>query len=89
LKSKEQEVKMPAYVVETNISTDEAIEAAVKSFGRGGLGLKLVDRDACCARFEGSGGRVFVKAATGEKTTVDLETHEWEYHVKRFIQRIA
>jgi hypothetical protein len=80
---------MSAYAVETKMSTDEAVEAAVKYFGETGLGLDLVDRDPCCARFEGGGGHVSVRVETGEKTTVNLETREWDFHVKRFMQSIA
>ena len=79
---------MAAYGVETKMSTDEAIEAAVKYFGEGGLGLDLVDRDPCCARFEGGGGHVFVRANAGEKTMLDLETREWDRQVSEFLSRI-
>jgi hypothetical protein len=79
---------MAAYAVETKLSTDEAIEAAVRYFGKNGVGLDLVDRDACCARFEGGGGYVSVTTETGEKTTVNLETREWDFPVKRFMQSI-
>jgi hypothetical protein len=80
---------MPAYTVETKLSTDEAIAAAVRYFGESGVGLDLVSRDACCARFEGGGGFVSVTAETGKKTTVDLETREWDFPVKRFMQSIG
>ena len=80
---------MAAYGVETKMSTDEAIEAAVKYFGEGGLGLDLVDRDPCCVRFEGGGGHVFVRANAGERTMLDLETREWDIPVKRFMRKVA
>jgi hypothetical protein len=79
---------MPLYSVETELSTDEAIQKAVKYFGPGGLGLRLVDQESCCADFEGGGGHVSVRAITDETTTVNLETREWDYHVKQFMRQL-
>jgi uncharacterized protein (AIM24 family) len=80
---------MTAYSVETKLSSEEAIEAAVTYFGEGGLGLRAEEQGPCCAYFEGGGGFVRVTVSEGEKrTTVDLETREWNYQVKRFMQEI-
>jgi hypothetical protein len=80
---------MAAYSVETKLSPEKAIKTAVAYFGEGGLGLKAGEQEPCCAHFEGGGGFVHVTASEGEKqTTVNLETREWDYHVKQFMHKI-
>jgi hypothetical protein len=83
------EVSMPLYSVKTDMSTDEAIKTAVEYFGEGGVGLELINQDACCADFEGGGGHISVRVVSGEKTEVNLETREWDYPVKQFMRRIS
>ncbi|MFQ6100440.1 MAG: hypothetical protein ACE5OS_04315 [Anaerolineae bacterium] len=81
---------MARYSVETKLSPEEAIERATAYFGEGGLGLKAVEENPCCVSFEGGGGHVTVTASTGEKkTTVELETREWDYHVKQFMGKLG
>jgi len=81
---------MARYSVETKLGAEEAIEKATAYFGEGGLGLAVVQQGPCCVSFEGGGGHVYVTAVTGEKmTTLDLETREWDYHVKRFMREVA
>ncbi len=81
---------MPRYGVETKLSPEEAIKAAVACFGEGGLGLKAEEQGPCCVYFEGGGGFVRVTASQeAERTTVDLETREWDYHVKRFVRQVG
>jgi len=81
---------MARYSVETKLDPEEAIRKAMAYFSEGGLGLKLIEQDSCCAYFEGGGGHVYVTAVTGDKgTVVDLETREWDYHVRRFMQRVG
>lgn len=81
---------MGLYSVETEIGPEEAIERAIAYFGKGGLGLELTDQKPCCVYFEGGGGHISVIVTMGEKkTTVQLETREWDYHVKRFMQKVG
>lgn len=81
---------MARYGIETKLGAREAIEKATAYFGEEGLGLTVVEQDSCCVRFEGGGGHVSVTAGPGEKTsTLDLETREWDYHVKRFMRELA
>ncbi|MCK5559904.1 MAG: hypothetical protein KAJ51_04900, partial [Thermoplasmata archaeon] len=44
--------------------------------------MKLIKRNKCCLSFEGGGGHVTVAAARckPDRTDVDLETREWDYH---------
>lgn len=81
---------MTRYSVETRLNPEEAIKAAVAYFGEGGLGLKAEEQGPCCVYFEGGGGFVRATASEGKKrTTVNLETREWDYHVKQFMQKIG
>ena len=81
---------MGAYSVETKLTPEEVIERAKAFFGAGTLGLDITDDSPCCANFVGGGGHVWVTASEEEKrTTVELETREWDYQVKEFMQRIG
>lgn len=81
---------MARYGVETKLSPEEVVKKAVAYFGEDGLGLKTEEQGPCCAYFEGGGGFVRVTVSEGGKrATVNLETREWDYHVKRFMQEIG
>ena len=73
------------YGTETKLSTSEVLNTAERYFGEGGLGLELTSRDDCCLSLSGGGGHVTVTVTEPERTTVDVETREWDYHVKKFI----
>ena len=81
---------MPRYSVETRLNPEQVIRKAIAHFGKGGLGLDLDgdDQSACCAYFEGGGGYVRVMVAGGKEATVELETREWDHHVKQFMRQI-
>ncbi|MBN1261144.1 MAG: hypothetical protein JXB35_10730 [Anaerolineae bacterium] len=78
------------YGVKTKMDSAAAIEKAIAYFGEEGLGLEVVEKSDCCAKFEGGGGfvNVFLDNKEG-KTEVTLETREWDYHVKKFMQEIG
>ena len=80
---------MARYYVETKQSSETVIEKAVAAFGEGGAGLEVTERSQCCVRFEGGGGHVFVTVSEGDKNKVDLETREWDYQVRQFMQRLG
>ena len=81
---------MARYGVETKLSPDETIAAAKAYFGTGGLGLESTDENPCCVNFEGGGGHVSVTVGeAGKKTSVELATREWDYHIKQFMRKIA
>jgi hypothetical protein len=76
---------------ESKFAPTEVLDRAVAFFGSDGVGLKLVNQDACCARFEGAGGYVYVQAADvddQEGSDVSIEGREWEHQIKQFIQQI-
>ena len=76
------------FSVESKLTPFDIVERAVAFFGKGGIGLVTVKKDKESASFEGGGGFVTITVCPGDKTTVDLQTREWEYQVKDFIQEI-
>ena len=81
---------MARYSVETKLSAEQAIAGAVAFFGEGGVGLDVTEQGDCCAYFVGGGGHVRVTVTAGDaRTTVELETREWDYDVKRFMRKLS
>lgn len=69
----------------------KVIDRAVSLFGPGGWGLEVVERDACCARFRGSGGFVIVQTeelAVGGKTKVVVQGREVEPAIREFLRAL-
>jgi hypothetical protein len=73
------------YGLETKLSTTEVLNRAEGYFGEGGLGLEVTSHDECCISLTGGGGHVTVTVTEGDKTSVDVETREWDYQVKKFL----
>lgn len=74
---------------ETKLSAEEIISLASDFFGREGAGLEEKSRNSCCITFEGGGGLVIVTLGEGEgKSSVDVETREWEYQAKEFLDKL-
>jgi hypothetical protein len=74
----------------TKLSPEKAIEKAVEFFGPEGYKLEVKEQSEGCATFEGGGGGVQVTAcAEGKETSVELESREWDYQVKEFINKIS
>jgi hypothetical protein len=74
---------------ESTHSTDEVMGSAADFFGPKGLGLEEKAHGACCVDFEGGGGYVSVTVVEGEnKRDVEVESKEWDYQVKRFLETI-
>jgi hypothetical protein len=76
---------------ESKLAPSEVVEKAVGFFGPSGAGLNVVDQGACCARFEGAGGYVFVQTADIDDqggSNVTIEGREWEYQIRQFIGEI-
>jgi hypothetical protein len=70
-------------------SPEEVIKRAVKYFGPEGYGLKVNDEGECCAEFEGGGGEVRVSATAEKKgSTVDVESREWDFQSREFLEKI-
>jgi hypothetical protein len=73
------------YGSKTRLSTSRVLAKAEEYFGAGGLGLEVTSRDNCCISLAGGGGHVTVTVSEGDKTSVDVETQEWDYQVKDFM----
>lgn len=73
------------YGTETKLSTSEVLDKSAEYFGEGGLGLEVTSRDECCISLTGGGGHVTVTVTEGDKTSIDVETREWDYQVKKFL----
>ena len=51
--------------------------------------MKETQRNPCCISFEGAGGYVAVTVSDEEaQRIVDVETREFEYQAKRFLERL-
>lgn len=71
--------------IHTKLSHQEVIERLKSFFGKGGLGLEIMEEASQCLNFEGGGGFVTATVCPEEgNTKIDLETQEWEYQVKKF-----
>jgi hypothetical protein len=54
------------------------------------VGLEVIDEHDTCVTLQGGGGHVSVLACAGEKkTTLDLETREWDYAVRQFMHEVS
>jgi hypothetical protein len=74
---------------QTKLEPNDIIERASKFFGDDGEKLQEKERNTCCITFEGAGGYVTVSVADEDKfRTVDVETREFEYQVKQFLEKI-
>ncbi|MCI0496523.1 hypothetical protein L0Z72_16085 [candidate division KSB1 bacterium] len=73
----------------TRLKPDEVVERASIFFGKGGEELQEKERGACCISFEGAGGYVTVSIVDEDKhRVVDVESREFEYPAKRFIETL-
>lgn len=74
---------------QTQLKPEDVIVRGVKFFGNEGEQLEEKERTACCVSFTGSGGFVTISVVDENKLrTVDIETREFEYQAKRFIQML-
>lgn len=78
------------YSVETKLDADAVYERAEAYFGPEGNGLEIIESTpGCCAHFETELGHVRVEIREGEKkTTVELETREYDIQVRDFMRQL-
>ncbi|MGE5258853.1 MAG: hypothetical protein ACM3KE_19430 [Hyphomicrobiales bacterium] len=73
----------------TRINRDEIIARASRYFGKGGEGLDETERGPCCVSFSGAGGYVTVMVVErSDQREVDIESREFEYQAKRFLESV-
>jgi hypothetical protein len=74
---------------ESKLKPEEAIKTAVAFFGPKGYGLEVKDEGSCCVTFEGGGGHVEVSATASKKgSSVDIESVEWDYQSRQFLDKL-
>jgi hypothetical protein len=74
---------------QTRSTPEEVIDRASKFFGNGGAVLEEKERNPCCISFEGGGGYVSISISDEEKQrVVEVESREYEYQVKRFLETL-
>jgi len=78
---------MAHYSVSSKLSPEKVMEKALAYFGE--LGLTVEEQEPCCAYLVGGGGHIRVSVAGSGRAEVDVETREWDYQVKEFLQRIV
>jgi hypothetical protein len=76
------------YEVQTYMTPQEVIEAAISFFGVD-LGLDLQSQGVGSLHFVGSGGHVTLTLKDEDPVAVELETREWDAQVEEFMARIA
>ena len=74
----------------TRLNRENIIEKASNYFGENGEGLTETGRNLCCISFEGIGGYISASIADDENgfRMVDVETREFEYQAKRFLEKV-
>jgi len=73
----------------TRLTTAEIIDKASTYFGKEGEGLEEKEHNMCCVSFEGAGGFVAVSVVDEDnRRMVDVETREFEYQAKQFLNTI-
>ena len=74
---------------QTRLKPADIIDRASDFFGEGGEALEEKVRNPCCISFEGAGGYVAVTVVDEDNhRMVDVETREFEYQAKRFLEKI-
>lgn len=75
--------------VKSKLNPEEVVKRAVNFFGPKGYGLEVKEQSESCAYFEGGGGGVEVTACKKEnETSVELQSREWDFQIKEFIDKI-
>jgi hypothetical protein len=74
---------------ESKLKPEEVIKRAKDFFGPKGYGLKVSQEEECYVYLVGGGGSVSVSASAGKKgSSVDIESVEWDYQTKEFLEKI-
>jgi hypothetical protein len=74
---------------ESRLKPEELIKKAIVFFGPEGYGLTVREKDKCNVYLVGGGGGVRVNTAASNKgSSVDIESVEWDYQTKEFLNKI-
>jgi hypothetical protein len=78
------------FEIETKLSAEEAMKRVKSFFGKGGLGLDIVEEQEACLKFSGGGGYVSATICeAGNKNKIELLSQEWEHQVKKFASDLS
>ncbi len=77
------------YEVSTGLTPRQALELAITHFGPQGAGLSIVSQTNLSLGFQGGGGHVAISAQAGKKTTLEIETREWDFAVREFMAQVS
>ena len=77
------------YEVTTGLTPRQALEQAIAYFGHGGMGLRVISQSPQGLVFQGGGGHVGLTVQPGAITTLELETREWDFAVRRFMEQVS
>jgi hypothetical protein len=73
----------------SKLTPKQAVDRAIKFFGPTGYGLKIRESSDDGAAFEGGGGGIVVNVRPdGKGSTIEIESHEWDYQAKQFLGEI-
>lgn len=73
----------------SRLAVDEVLAKASRYFGKAGEGLEETERGSCCISFAGAGGYVTVTVAEeNNQREVDVESREFEYQARRFLESV-
>jgi len=78
---------MLALEIKTKKKPDKILQKLKDYFGSTGLKLEIARENENGMLFKGSGGYVEATIVTEDsKTRVNLESSEWDYHIKKFAE---
>jgi hypothetical protein len=77
------------YEVTTGLTPREALDQAIAYFGRGGVGLQAISQTPHSLLLQGGGGHVAITIKPSATTTLELETREWDFAVRRFMEQVS
>ena len=71
--------------IKSNLSVPNTMAKIKSYFGKGGLGLDVVEESENCLKFSGGGGFISADICESEKgSKVEFTSQEWEQQVKKF-----
>jgi hypothetical protein len=73
---------------DSKLAPSEVVDKAIAFFGPPGAGLNVVEWDAGSARFEGTGGYVFVQTTGSDEqegSTTTVQGRGWEQQIRQFM----
>ena len=74
---------------QSRMNTSEILAKASRYFGKGGEGLDETESGPCCISFSGAGGYVTVMVSEEkDERAVDVESREFDYPAKRFLESV-